>query len=286
MYMSHEANEWVIANESHGARMDESCLIYKWVMSHIQMSHVSYTNESCLIYKWVMSDIRMSHVAYSNKSWMNESLRMSHGVRANEPCLTHKESCINESLWVSHCEWVMAYMWMRHVSCTNGDMCSWHLIYRALLQIRRALLRACRAVLRIYRARTCRHVMATCAWVIMKESWRWVVAALRTSHGMSHVSYTNESGHTSCTNESWRNESLRMSHGMSPHEWVMATCKWVMGRTDESLWRSHVLDVNESCRMYEWVMGRMSHGANGRVTMTCLICEWVMSHVRMSHGDM
>jgi len=31
----------------------------------------------------------------------------------------------------------------------------------------------------------------------------------------------------------------------------------------------------------------MSHGANGRVTMkeSCLRCEWVMSHVRMSHAS-
>jgi len=33
-------------------------------MSHIWMSHVSYMNESCLIYEWVMSHIWMSHSPY------------------------------------------------------------------------------------------------------------------------------------------------------------------------------------------------------------------------------
>jgi len=38
-------------------RTKKSCLIYEWVMSHIWMSHVSYMNDSCLIYEWVVSHI-------------------------------------------------------------------------------------------------------------------------------------------------------------------------------------------------------------------------------------
>jgi len=32
---------------SHVAPMNESCRTYKWVMSHVWMSHVTHTNESC-----------------------------------------------------------------------------------------------------------------------------------------------------------------------------------------------------------------------------------------------
>ena len=50
--------------------MNESCLVYEWVMSHMWMSHVSYMNESCLMHEWVTSHIWMSHVAYMNESYL------------------------------------------------------------------------------------------------------------------------------------------------------------------------------------------------------------------------
>ena len=42
---------------SHGTRMNESCLIFEWVMSHIWMSHGTHTN---------LSHIWMSHVTRKN----------------------------------------------------------------------------------------------------------------------------------------------------------------------------------------------------------------------------
>jgi len=34
--------------------MNESCHTYKWVMSHVWMSHVTHMNEPCHPYEWAM----------------------------------------------------------------------------------------------------------------------------------------------------------------------------------------------------------------------------------------
>jgi len=48
------------------------CQNNEWVMSHIEMSHVSrfhiYIRESCLTYEWVMFHLWMSHVPHRNES--------------------------------------------------------------------------------------------------------------------------------------------------------------------------------------------------------------------------
>jgi len=41
---------------SHVSHINESCLIYEWVMSYVWRSHVSCMNESCLTYEYVMSN--------------------------------------------------------------------------------------------------------------------------------------------------------------------------------------------------------------------------------------
>jgi len=69
----------------------------------------------------------------------------------------------------------------------------------------------------------------------------------------------------------WRSHVLYVNESCLIYKWVMATCKWVMGQTDESLWRSHVLDVNESCRMYEWVMPHIQ-------TSICFVTRVYMRH--------
>jgi len=42
---------WMIYRMSHVSYMNESCLMYGWVMSHMWMSHVSYIHSN----EWVMS---------------------------------------------------------------------------------------------------------------------------------------------------------------------------------------------------------------------------------------
>ena len=47
----------------YDSRLEESCRMREWVMSHIWMSHVAHMSESCRTYEWVMSHIWVSHVA-------------------------------------------------------------------------------------------------------------------------------------------------------------------------------------------------------------------------------
>jgi len=55
--------EWVVSHTSKGSfklvRMGESC--------HLRISHKCGINKSCLIYKWAMSHVWMSHVSHVNE---------------------------------------------------------------------------------------------------------------------------------------------------------------------------------------------------------------------------
>jgi len=75
-----DEDKWVVAHiwmshgthmiwMSHVSHMNESCLTYEWVMSHIWIHHVSHMDESCHTDEWVMSHRWMSHVSQMNESW-------------------------------------------------------------------------------------------------------------------------------------------------------------------------------------------------------------------------
>ena len=85
---------------SHVSLMNESCLTYEWVMSHVWMSHVthewvtSHMNESRHTYEWVMSHIWKSHVTHMNESrhtceCVMSHIWMSHVTHVNESCHTY-----------------------------------------------------------------------------------------------------------------------------------------------------------------------------------------------------
>jgi len=119
---------------SHVARMNVSCRMYEWVMSHIWMSHVARPHSQlcqqgcvwkCVLsyiwmshgpgYEWIMSHIWMSHVARMNEScrtydWVMSHVRISHVARMNESCRTY--------------EWVTSHVWMSHVARMNEKRCS------------------------------------------------------------------------------------------------------------------------------------------------------------------
>ena len=68
--------------------MDESWYVYRWVMSHMWMSHVARVNESCHTCEWVMSHT------------MNESCHT-----CDQSCHTHERemSCVwHTGLWHTH----------------------------------------------------------------------------------------------------------------------------------------------------------------------------------------
>ena len=93
---------------------------YKWVMSHVWMSHVTHVNESyhtwhvtllirvsahdtrmnesCLMYEWVMSHVWMSHVSHN----------------------TSHDLFVHVYTWHT-CEWVISHVWMSHV--THQQQC-------------------------------------------------------------------------------------------------------------------------------------------------------------------
>jgi len=58
---------------SHVTYMNESCHIHEAAHESwcIYMSHVAHTNDSCRTYKWVMSQIQMSHVTLIQRGHHN-----------------------------------------------------------------------------------------------------------------------------------------------------------------------------------------------------------------------
>jgi len=144
--MSHTF-EWVMSHMSekchvthirmsHVTHMSEKCHVthIKWVMSHIWMSHVPHMNESCHTYEWEMSVatpyLRLSD-RYIGLFWLGYRallriyrallwiyralLRVKDGSqRCDFFFLTHmSEKCRHTY------EWVMSYIWVRHVRHKN-----------------------------------------------------------------------------------------------------------------------------------------------------------------------
>jgi len=104
-------------------RMNESCLIYEFAMSHIWMSHVTHINESCHTYEWPTSHIQIrrgtqivfvsSHsdvAVHNDESCLIYECAMSHSWRSH---VTHlNESCHTDG-------WVMSHIWKSHVTHMN-----------------------------------------------------------------------------------------------------------------------------------------------------------------------
>jgi len=130
--------KWVMAHDDvtrHKKRVMSHCTselshTYKWVMPHIQMSHVTHTNESYPTYKWVMSHIQMSHVTHITRQnilhVINESchsyyapeyLKRHTWVISQEDISRHKLS----STWISRCYQKCPCMYT-HIR-TQGTLC-------------------------------------------------------------------------------------------------------------------------------------------------------------------
>ena len=103
----------------HASYMNQSCLIYEWVMFHTWMSHVSYMNESCFIREWVMSHIWMSRVSHVNESCFMSKWVMSHSRMS-------RVSYMNDSCFI--CEWAViepchTHMWHESsLTCENKQI--------------------------------------------------------------------------------------------------------------------------------------------------------------------
>ena len=103
---------WVLQLEltdrrSHVTHMNESCHVYRLVMSHVWRSHVTHMNESWHIHDCVMyigTSVWMLRLEPTDKGVMSH-IWMSPVTYSNESCHT--------------CEWVMSHIYMRHVTHIN-----------------------------------------------------------------------------------------------------------------------------------------------------------------------
>ena len=125
------ADVFLICRLSLITRMNESCPVYEWVMSHVWMSHTAMSlitrmNESCPMYEWVMSHVWMSHVPCMNESCHLDLQNLAQDTHTNESCHTYE--WVMSHIWMSHVthmneschtyEWVRSHMWMSHVAQT------------------------------------------------------------------------------------------------------------------------------------------------------------------------
>jgi len=118
----------VMAHTCHATPVDESCHTYKWVMTHMWMSHGTHTHESLHTYHdkacgWVMSQICMSRVW--SQIWMNRISNVNELSHACDAlCSTTAHATRPSPMHLCHSQY-------RRLLCTHmkrrNDMhtCSW-----------------------------------------------------------------------------------------------------------------------------------------------------------------
>jgi len=232
-------------NEScHTSHMNESCLTYEWVRSHIKMSHVTHTNESCHPYKqscithmnesyhaqeWVMSHMWKSHVAHDNESWHSYEPQhysttdtqwvMSH---TRDWAIIHIQDCVT-------CEWVMTLIW----DTTHSHV--WH--DSGLLDHGRAM----------------RHV-----------SHMWLSHYTHTGQCHMWMSHDTHTGHDSFTCVTWLIHICDMTHSHVWHDSGTLDHGRAMSHVTH-MWMSHVTHMWMSHVTHMW-MSHVTHMWMSHVT--------------------
>ena len=115
--MSHTRISYVAQTNVRSQSFTRVHCVFRWVMSHIWMCHVTHLIESCHTHAWVMSHTWMHHVTNKNELFHTKKctiailysrplcFQVSHVTHMNESCQTH--------------EWVMSHTWMSHVTHRN-----------------------------------------------------------------------------------------------------------------------------------------------------------------------
>ena len=209
---------------SHSTHMNEACLTYEWVMSHIWMSHVTRMNESFHTHEWV-------HVP--NVLWC---------VAVNCSELQWIAVSCSELQWVAVCcrVWLAetrlsCYIWMNNVTHMNAFMCCSVLQCVAVCCSVLQCVAACGSVLQSV-AGTCQSCQ-TCKWtnklpcVAVYCSVLQCVAVCCSVLVMSRMWIS----HVKCMNESYH-----INEGFCHIHW------WVMSDT----WRIHFAEMKESCQRH------------------------------------
>jgi len=134
MTLRHPVSHVTRICECRVSRTNESCHMYKWVMSHIQighmkrmgetshgpMRHVTHTNASCHTHQCVMSHVCMSDVTRMNESCLKDMSYKTYGRVVSHVRMSHV-TCANESYHTY--ERVMCNWRIRHVT-RMGKLCS------------------------------------------------------------------------------------------------------------------------------------------------------------------
>jgi len=116
--------EWVPHENkvAHGTMHNrEMWNTYNWVMSHIQLSHVTRTIESCRTYIWVMSQIQQRHITHAiesrRKYKVPQQERQCHTYRGviAQMCSVHIK--IANGSYRTY-NWVMSHTQLSHVTHT------------------------------------------------------------------------------------------------------------------------------------------------------------------------
>ena len=108
--------------------------------------------------------------------------------------------------------------------------------------------------------------------------WVWKRLARAQNLCMYHVCiYVNTHTHIPCEclvslKTPRQNQNLDMDESCRTYEWVTP-----------HIWVSHVAHTNYSCRTYEWFMSHIWMSHVTYMNESCRTYEWVMSHIWMSH---
>jgi len=175
---------WVM---SHICNISDSCHEYKWVTSHIWMSHVTdkwVSNidasdcESYHTYEWVMS-----HIRWPSIQWVMSHIWMSHEWRS-----IHGDACM---LMPQHACW---YMLMLKHTCWRRVTWRCSYVWHDLFVPTTWLIHMCDICVKSWCFRLAEHVNESC------HTCERVMSHMQTRHAtsmwMSHVTHMNESRHT------------------------------------------------------------------------------------------
>jgi len=231
---------------SHGTHMNESWHTYKWVMSHMWMSHVADTNESC-------------SVVYFGVEWVTLQIRMSHHM------CDMTRNCI--VTWISHmcatCDWVTLQIRMGHVAL----ICLSHVTY-------------CSGSLGEFR----NHIAHMSFGIILHTCAIWYICLRSSSFGIILHIWVSESCHThERSHVTDMNESRRRSEWVTSHKWMshlahMNESCHTYGCVMSQIWMSHVTHMNESCHTYVCVMSHIWMHKVALMNGSNHTYEWVISH--------
>jgi len=227
--------------------MNEWCLVYEWVISHIWMRRIAKWTP-LRIAKWMSNFILFDFVWMSKvwPRWMSTSHHVTWCVCVCV-CVTWGV-CVCVCVCVCDLRCVCVYVWLNPVIILHRS----HVTYEWVTSRIRLS-----HVTQMYESRyTYKRVISH-----ITESWCHV--------WMSHVTHMDASYHT----YEWVMSHIWMSHVTHMNE----SCRkygWVMSH----IWMCHVTHMNESCHTNEWVISHLNkswcHWCINRFA-----CEWVISHM-------